>query len=276
MMNAQLAVTLESQINIAPTRFPYRAELCRGRGAPFAFTLAELLVVIAIIGVLASLLLAALGRAHGTAKSARCKNNLRQLGLALHLYVSDSGAFPTAIAGKAWPWHLAPYMSEQGLYVYADHDPYALSNSASGFVCPQWTVQAVGFGYNSLGYARMGLGSQGIGADLPLAPVRESDVAVPTDMIALGDNVNSDVHGNLTVAIGAIGRSLKDVHATPTTSAWTKRHRTHSELVNVVFCDGHIEANKIVQLYLDEGDAFLRRWNRDHEPHRDKLKDQEP
>ena len=122
----------------------------------------------------------------------------------------------------------------------------------------------------------MGLGSQGIGADLPLAPVRESDVAVPTDMIALGDNVNSDVHGNLTVALGAIGRSLKDVRATPTTSAWTKRHRTHSELVNVVFCDGHIEANKIVQLYLDEGDAFLRRWNRDHEPHRDKLKDQEP
>ena len=96
-----------------------------------------------------------------------------------------------------------------------------------------------------------GVAGDGIGADSPAEPVRESDVAAPADMIALGDNVSSDVHRNLTIVIGAIGRSLEDVHATPGTSAWTKRRRTHSGVVNVVFCDGHLEGNNIGQLYLD-------------------------
>ena len=194
----------------------------------------------------------------------------------MHLYVSDSGAFPTTRAGKVWPWQLAPYMDERGLYVFADHDPYALSNSGSGFICPQWPAPEVGYGYNSRGYARMGLAGDGIGAGSPAGPAWESDVVAPADMIALGDNVSSDVHRNLTIVIGAIGRSLEDVHATPGTSAWTKRRRTHSGVVNVVFCDGHLEGNNIGQLYLDEGDASLCRWNRDHEPHRDKLSVQDP
>jgi len=253
-----------------------RARAARGKGALLAFTLLELLMVIAIIGLLSSLLLPVLGRAKSAAKSARCKSNLRQLVVAMQLYLSDSGAFPTTLAGKVWPWQLAPYMDEHGLYVFADHNPYALSNSASGFVCPQWPVLEVGYGYNSRGFARMGLGGAGIGAEVPPAPVRESDVAAPSDMIALGDNVSSDVHGNLTIVIGAIGRSLNEIHATPGSSAWTKRRRTHSGVVNVGFCDSHVEGNTIFQLYLDERDESLCRWNRDHEPHREKLNGPDP
>ena len=51
-----------------------------------AFTLVELLVVIAIIGVLVALLLPALQAAREAARRAHCKNNLKQIGLALHSF----------------------------------------------------------------------------------------------------------------------------------------------------------------------------------------------
>jgi prepilin-type N-terminal cleavage/methylation domain-containing protein/prepilin-type processing-associated H-X9-DG protein len=74
-----------------------------------AFSLIELLVVVAIIGVLAGLMLPALGRARMRARATQCLNNLHQLGIA-HVFYADEnrGRFPERRDDHRWPTQLRP------------------------------------------------------------------------------------------------------------------------------------------------------------------------
>jgi prepilin-type N-terminal cleavage/methylation domain-containing protein/prepilin-type processing-associated H-X9-DG protein len=88
-------------------------------GRKRGFTLVELLVVIAIIGVLIALLLPAVQAAREAARRTQCTNNLKQMGLALHMYqdqvkVLPMGAYDTQGAG--WTCYILPYIEQQNLY----------------------------------------------------------------------------------------------------------------------------------------------------------------
>ena len=85
------------------------------------FTLIELLVVIAIIAVLIALLLPAVQQARESARRTQCKNNLKQIGLALHNFHDVYGNFPPGMLdddGRNYCWrtYLLPYMDQAPIY----------------------------------------------------------------------------------------------------------------------------------------------------------------
>ncbi|MEO2045016.1 MAG: DUF1559 domain-containing protein [Pirellulales bacterium] len=123
------------------TRFDFRR---RWHG----FTLVELLVVIAIIGILVALLLPAVQAAREAARRIQCGNNLKQIGLALHNYVSSHKQFPAAGRGygmcDSTPINgevinsnglvaILPHLEQQVVYDQFNHsEAYSDSNIRSG------------------------------------------------------------------------------------------------------------------------------------------------
>lgn len=88
------------------------------------FTLVELLVLLAILTALIALLLPAIQKVRAAADRLRCSNNLKQLGLALHMYHNDHGALPPGVTSDrprerfprmTWLNRLLPYIEQDAL-----------------------------------------------------------------------------------------------------------------------------------------------------------------
>ena len=252
-----------------------------------AFTLIELLVVIGIIGIAAALLLAALSRGMGTARRISCVNNVRQLGQAIQEFVGDNHVYPLDANpdfGKGkYPthydfWNVA--LEHELGKESSSHD--ASFDSKGIWKCPSLErppIIAANQGYVSYGYNTYGMrggkddtNSLGIGrqfgmSNISAPPVAESAIASPSEMMVLGDGFcgyDKRIYGG-----GALLMRSYDVpYLAPLTKEPTLRHQNKA---NIAFCDGHVESPTLVSLFEDTSDGGLSRWNRDHQPHREKL-----
>jgi prepilin-type processing-associated H-X9-DG protein len=99
-----------------------------------------------------------------------------------------------------------------------------------------------------------------------LSPVPESAVINPTEMIAMGDGVRG-WETTYEDGVGFLSRTPTKEYA----GSNSRVPRRHEGRLVILFCDGHVTPLSLKRLFEDKSDDALRLWNRDNQPHRERL-----
>jgi prepilin-type processing-associated H-X9-DG protein/prepilin-type N-terminal cleavage/methylation domain-containing protein len=233
-------------------------------------TLVELLVVIAIIVVLAAMLLPVLSQAKARGRSVVCKNHLRQIGLALNMYVSDGRRYPSlgdSAPYLTWADRLLPYYPLSWTNVSWQCPTYIGNAGAIHVWTPSHPGWSASYAYNwrgivgvitwqganpSVGKLNLGLGR------LPKDASREPEVLAPSEMYAVADT-RAVAHGEL------VRGEMRMSPWVPVQFGGVELPPPHGKGYNVLFCDSHVQLNLRRNLLFPPRTAH--NWNRDHQTH---------
>jgi prepilin-type N-terminal cleavage/methylation domain-containing protein/prepilin-type processing-associated H-X9-DG protein len=253
-----------------------------------AFTLIELLVVIAIIAILAAMLLPALAKAKAKAKQTACINNLKQLGIAMVMYVGDYKAYPGDYSAVhncyVWMTRIFPYMGKNRNAfscpaAFPDYDWNTNYNTTLGGnnengVYDAYTVtpsSRFSYGYNDWGlyigyHPQLGLGGD-VDGQYYQGPVRDTMIKDPSNMIEMGD-VKGDE--NAALLVNSFSANLDPTATDVGHTEWPSNR--HDYLIDFLFADGHVESTpRLINgrfgpvSPIDTG--WRQRWDNDNEAH---------
>lgn len=261
------------------------------------FTLIELLLVIAIVGILAAVLIPAVSRAKSSGNSTTCKNHLRQMGLALQMYVDDHNRYPY-LRSLPEPGDSDPVEAQNNRWWWAKLvSYYPIEWSDQKYHCPGYkgAITGIASAHDPLGsYAYNARGvlppfdgyedpSRGISinftkVDFGLGPTlhvsfpgtrpatSEPQIRAPSEMLAIGESrflslqVNGVPGGYCDMTCGLLSWSTGH---SPNEFAFDSGR--HGKNYNQLFCDGHVGAMSPWILFNPTNTA--RMWNYDNEPH---------
>ena len=254
-------------------------DLKRRRG----FTLVEMLVTITVLLILASLMAVAISSTKRKARSTQCTKNLKQHGVALHSFLADHSVYPLVLN----PGSKAGIYEDHYSSIWSALEKHGLGPSTdekgSVHVCPSAAIQErtlespgrtiIGYAYNVHGMGRRledePLGLAGI-MRLNIyfvEPVPESAVANPSEMVAMGDGVRG---WNTTYEDG-VGFISRTPDAEEYAGSSLRVPQRHQKRLTILFADGHVNSLTLDRLFKDRSDDALRIWNRDNQPHRERL-----